>query len=103
MELEFIKSFLRIDSEDDDEILKLILEAAKEYVISAVGECDDTKPKVKLLLLNLISSMYDNRSYTVVSTDKQSEKVRYTIDSIIKQLKIEKYIKDNEVAEGGSS
>lgn len=100
MELEFIKNFLRIDTEDDDEILILISEVAKEYVISAVGECDENKPKVKLLLLNLISSMYDNRSYTV---DNQNEKVRYTTDSIIKQLKIEKYIKDNEVVEDGSS
>lgn len=86
MELSEIKNFLRIDGDDSDEELKLCYEAAKEYVENGVGECDENKARVKLVLLNLIATMYEHRLYTI---EDASEKVKYTIQSIMMQLSLE--------------
>lgn len=86
MGLNEIKSFLRIDGEDSDAELQLMYEAAKEYVTNGVGECDESKARVKLVLLNIIATMYENRLFTV---DSANEKVRYAISSMMLQLSLE--------------
>lgn len=86
MELEEIKLFLRIDDDDDDLFLKLAYEAAKEYIIEAVGVCDETKARVKLLLLNLIADFYENRS---LLNSKNNNQLRHTIRTLVMQLQLE--------------
>lgn len=86
MELEEIKLFLRIDDDDDDLFLQLAYEAAKEYVIEAVGVCDETKARVKLLLLNLIADFYENRS---LLNSKNNNQLRHTIRTLVMQLQLE--------------
>ena len=89
----YVKQFLRVDFDDDDSYIELCIDAAKEYVKNSVGKpvikesgtLDESNPLVKLLLLNLCVDMYERRSFT---TDKMSEKTRYTIRSIIRQLEL---------------
>lgn len=83
MELTFIKNYLRIDTDYDDEYIMLLLDVAREYVIDAVGECDETKARVKLVMLNIIATLYENRRFTI---DKNNEKVAYTIKTMLQQL-----------------
>ena len=85
MTLEYVKSFLKIDFDDDDEFIALIIEAAREYVIAALGKCDEDIARVRLLMLVIISDMYEKRALTV-NSDSTNTKVQYTIRSIINQL-----------------
>lgn len=86
MELEYVKGFLKVDFDEDDEYIRLLTEAAAEYIESAVGSCDYTKARVRLLALVIITELYEKRSLTL---DKTGEKAQYTIRSIITQLQAE--------------
>lgn len=94
MNLNFIKKYLRVDFDDDDDFILLLWEVAKKYVVNSVGqpalneagEVDETNPLVKLLELTIISTLYEERSFTV---NKSNEKLQYTLRSIILQLQLE--------------
>lgn len=79
-----VKDFLRIDYADDDSYLELLIKVAEEYLKNSTGQVfDNTNSLAKLFCMVLISDMYDNRQFTI---DKLSEKVRFTINSILTQL-----------------
>lgn len=89
MTLDLIKEYLKIDFDDDDRILEMLLGSARRYVLDAVGyQPDETDERVKLLLLVLISDWYEHREYTenTLKTQNLSQKVRYTVRSIVLQL-----------------
>lgn len=83
--LEFVKSFLRVDYDDDNEYITLLLSAAREYITDALGQCDESIARVRLLELVIISEMYEKRTLTF-NADSANTKVQYTIRSIINQL-----------------
>lgn len=89
MSLDLIKEYLKIDFDDDDRILEMLLGSARRYVRDAVGyQPDESDERVKLLLLVLISDWYEHREYTesTLKTQNISQKVRYTVRSIVLQL-----------------
>ena len=86
MELGFIKNYLKVDFDDDDEYILLLKQVAKEYVEAATGKCDEEKARVRLLMLSIICDLYDNRG---VTPNTLSNKAMYTINSIIRQLQLE--------------
>lgn len=92
MELEYIKSFLKVDFDDDDEMIQLLSDVAYKYIEAATGKCNYSDPRVKLLALVIITELYEKRSFSV---EKAGEKAQYTIRSIISQLQAEEYL-DNE-------
>ena len=94
MKLEEVKSFLRVDFEDDDNLIKCIMEAAKLYIEDAVGEFDKDNPKANLLFMALVQDLYDNRELMV--TEQKKKRMSYTYASIILQLQYS----NKEVAEG---
>lgn len=85
MTLDEIKRFLRVDFEDDDDLIILQLEAAREYIADAVGECDESSARVRLLLLNIVSTLYESRLYTVTQA---GEKTQYSLRSMMLQLQL---------------
>lgn len=85
-ELAFVKHFLRIDSDEDDQIVSLLLQAAKDYIVDAIGRFDDENARHWLLACNIISTLYDNRVFTVSSAN---EKVQYALQSMVVQLQLE--------------
>lgn len=99
MKLEEIKNFLRIDGDDDDEFLLLLMDAAKEYVTHGIGRCDESSARVKLVLLTIVSTLYENRLFTVESAN---EKVQYAIRSMMMQLSLECGEGDDHGDEGES-
>lgn len=82
MEISYIKDFLRIDFDDDDDYIKLLKEVAIEYIEDSIGSFNPERSKQKYLLLTLIKEMYSKRSFMV---DKSDEKIRYISKSIILQ------------------
>ena len=43
MQLSEIKNFLKIDFDDDDEYLNLLIGVAKEYIIDALGKFNENR------------------------------------------------------------
>ena len=86
MTLEEVKNFLKVDFDDDDSLITLEIEAAEEYITDAVGQYKESSARMKLLLLNIVSALYENRVYTVMQT---SEKVQYSLRSMVLQLQLE--------------
>lgn len=83
--LECIKEYARIDSDDEDDILNLMLGAARKYVCQQIGSCDESDERVRVLLLAIISNMYDNRVLTV----EKNQNVQYVVNQMIMQLQFE--------------
>ena len=82
MELALIKKHLRVDFDDDDDLIALEKSAAEEYIVNAVGQYDDNSALARLLVLFLVGEMYKNRQYSISVNDKNS----YTVRSIVTQL-----------------
>lgn len=63
LELTEVKNFLRCEHDEDDELIKMYMSSAEEYVKSACGEnVDLEKAKSKTILLMLISDYYEKRT-----------------------------------------
>lgn len=85
--LEEVKNYLRLDDyTEDDVLLQLMIDNAEIYINNFVT-IDETNvnmiKQAKLLVLVIVSDMYENRQ---LIADKVSEKVRYSVQSIINQL-----------------
>lgn len=93
MELTLIKQFLKVDFDDDDNIIQLMANVATKYIEAAVGSCDYADARVRLLALAIITELYEKRSYSV---EKAGDKAQYTIRSIIAQLQAEQEMTDDE-------
>ena len=85
MTLQEVKAFLKVDFNDDDDFITLLIDVAREYIIDAIGKCDETVARVKLLMRIIVGELYEKRSMTF-DIDHTNQKVQYTIRSIINQL-----------------
>lgn len=93
--LQDVKSYIKVDFDDDDSNIQLMLDAAAEYITGSVGECDQTKARVRLLLLSIVGFMYETRTFVL---DKDN-KVAYPWQNTLLQLRWE-YSNDSE--DGGN-
>lgn len=69
--IDVVKKYLRIDINEDDELLEAILEAAKQYAASYTGLSKEELEEyadIPLAVLALCSDMYEVRQFTVNST-----------------------------------
>lgn len=81
--LEETKKWLRVD-DDEDDIVVILIGAAETYLNNAVdAEFDDTNQLAKLYCLVLCADWYENRD---LIGQQPSDKVRFTIQSIMTQL-----------------
>lgn len=84
--LEEVKQYLRLETDytEEDTLLNLLINAAEKQLTNATEmQFDNTNELAKLYCLVLISNWYENREYV----GKVSEKIRFTIQSILTQLK----------------
>lgn len=99
MELTELKQYLRIDFDDDDSLLRMLMGAARKYIHDAVGyQPDESDERVKLLISVLVADWYEHREYTVNTNGKQSisQKVQYTVRSIVLQLQFREDLSDED-------
>ena len=85
MTLAEMKSYLKVDFNDDDNDITLMMNVAREYITDAIGECDETIARVQLLMRVIVGELYEKRSMTF-DMNSTNEKVQYVIRSIINQL-----------------
>lgn len=82
--LEEAKSWLKDVPEIDEPVVDMLIQAAEKALYNATGNVfDNTNELAKLYCLVLICDWYENREMN----EKISEKVRFTIQSILTQLK----------------
>lgn len=86
MEIEQVKEYLRVDFPDDDGLIQMMMAAAEGYIVSAVGEYDESDARANLLYMAIIQDLYDNRTLTV--TEQQKKRMAYMFSSIILQLQL---------------
>lgn len=84
MELEEIKLFLRVDSDDEDTLIQDMQSAAEIYLLNAgVTQTYDNKLYC-LVVKMLITHWYENRSVILIGSI--SKALEYSLSSIILQL-----------------
>ena len=98
MELEVVKYYLRVDGDDDDNLIQTMMDAGKEFIKSAVGEYDDTDMTARILLLAVVQNMYDNREL-MQSEQQVKKRIENTFQSIILQLQMKYSVKQEEAEE----
>lgn len=86
MTLEEIKSYLRIDYEDDDEILINLIEISEEYIDSCVGTAYKSDEKAiklaNLLQKKLINDMFENRGTEISNSSKRDTIVSTILEKL---------------------
>lgn len=98
MTLAEVKSYLRVDGSEEDALIQMMMAAAEDFVIGAVGAYDESSPKAKMLYLYATQDMYDNRQLVAVNTAgySASQYYRSMVESLIRQLQMEELIKKEE-------
>lgn len=78
------KTWLRIDGNEEDGLIQMLIGAAETYLHNATEvEFDETNQLAKLFCLALCADWYENRD---LIGQQPSDKVRFTIQSILAQL-----------------
>ena len=97
MLLIYAKDFLKVDGEEDDDLISSLILAAKSYIENATGfnenmisDNEQMKELYILTLKILLAHWYDNRSPEV--TGVNVNKVSFSLDSLFLQLEAE-YLK----------
>lgn len=85
MDLEELKLFLRIDTEEEDTLIQGLQISAEEYLTNAGIKKDYSKELYKLAIKILVSHWFENRS--VENIGKNTSKIAFGLDTIITQLK----------------
>jgi uncharacterized phage protein (predicted DNA packaging) len=78
---DIIKSYGKIETNDNDSIISIILSAAKSHIQSYTGLTlvqVDEKEDVTIALMVLCNDMYENRQYIV-----ENDKVNIVVKSIL--------------------
>jgi len=81
LSLDELKKFLRIDGSEDDDILTLFVEGAKEYLANA-GVPESNNKLYKIAVMLYCALHYENRDPAV-----QIDRFNFALESIILQLK----------------
>lgn len=77
-----LKEYLRIDGSQDDFVLALLIDAAKEYMTDA-GVVESDKARYKLAIMLYCTLYYENRDPSI-----KIDGFNASLESIIMQLKI---------------
>lgn len=84
--LDEAKQHMRVDSNDDDNYINLLINTSEEFIKNVTGRTfDSTNNLAKIACLYIVGDLYDNRQMT---TDKMGERVRNIINMILTQLSL---------------
>ena len=86
MTLDEVKSYLRIDYEEDDIFLSSLIEVSEEYIDSCVGTEYKTDEKAiklaSLLQKKLIADMFESRGTEIANSTKRDTIVTSILDKL---------------------
>lgn len=79
------KQYAQIDTKYDDALIEGLILASEEYLFNATGKKFTSNSNLAVLYCKvLVKDWYDNRDFS--NNKKVSDKVRYTLTSIMAQL-----------------
>ncbi|NFA42132.1 phage gp6-like head-tail connector protein [Clostridium botulinum] len=61
MELEYIKNYIHVDYNEDDDLIKLFIDVGKKYITDGFSVYNENNLAHRLILLKAVKSLYDNR------------------------------------------
>lgn len=86
MTLEEVKTYLRIEYEEDDELLSNLIEVSENYIDSCVGSAYKNDEKAiklaNLLQKKLIADMFENRGTEISNSTKRDIMVTSILDKL---------------------
>lgn len=81
--LEEAKNWLKVETDEDDQLITMLIKAAEGYILNATGiEFDSTNEVAQTLCLLLVADWYEDRDIT----RSPGERVRYLMQSMVAQL-----------------
>ena len=93
MTLEEVKSYLRIDYEEDDILLISLIEISEEYIDSCVGTAYKTDEKAiklaNLLKKKLIADIFENRGTEISNSTRKDTIVTTILDKLSNYSEVE--------------
>lgn len=88
-----IKAYLRINHDVDDRYIEQLVAVAESFIKEQTGvKYSDNDKVYRQGVLFLVAHLYDNRSAV---TDKTVNSVPYTLDAIIKHIKLRGELEDD--------
>lgn len=81
VELQDAKTYARVDYDDDDSMIQLMLDAVVDEMQELIPTFDAEAPtnRQRLLILAYVKELYDGRGNTTASQDK----LRYAVQSLL--------------------
>lgn len=71
--LKEVKCYLKVDFDDDDNDIALMIQVAKRYITNGFSEYNNDNPVHRLLLMKAVSNLYENKD---TITDKLTATIR---------------------------
>ncbi|MED1742207.1 head-tail connector protein [Bacillus swezeyi] len=102
MKLMDVKNYLRLDHDEDDQMLSQFIAAAKSYIINAIGRFVDGNPQFEIVVLMLIAHWYENRG--MYESGATGFSIPFTVENLLTQLRYtDDEVQDDEEKEGQRS
>lgn len=81
MDLKQVKAYIRVDYDEDDELIQLMLDAVIDEMQELIPKFDAEKPtnRQKILICAYVKELYDERGNTTAS----QERIRYAVRSLM--------------------
>ena len=74
--LETVKQYLRVDFPDDDALIGIMMDTAKQYIRDGIGAFEPENPKHNMILLAVVAHLYENRQLQGQSAGKIMHVIR---------------------------
>lgn len=85
MDIEELKLYLRVDTDDEDPLIESLQIAAEEYLLNAGVKCSYERRLYGVAVKLIVSNWYENRNPVLVGTI--SKEIEMSLNCIIPQLK----------------
>ena len=86
IKLEHLKQHLRVDCNDDDDYIEMLLVSAKSYIKNYTGlgeEEINSLDEMSNIALMIVADLYENRGTTGTSSYKTGESINKIYDSML--------------------
>lgn len=81
-----VKQYLRIDGDHDDQMIGLLIDSAKEYLLNAGVKKDEENGLYKLAVTMLVTHWYESREQS--TEGRTSRTIDLGLQTIILQLRV---------------
>jgi uncharacterized phage protein (predicted DNA packaging) len=88
MPLEDIKLYLRVDGDEDDNLITLMMQAAQDYISAAVGNFNAEDSRTQILQAAMVQELYDHRELCE-SEQQMKWRISQMFQSTMLQLDLE--------------